>query len=158
VAKPIAGVRAAPARMFERTVTRRERRGACALHGTAKGWLLPFLFLLAAADVSADDNQGPWYYAVGTQRGAQQGDFCLQEKRALEVARTFEQQGARAGYEALDRAADCTITVQSFTPLRVIKRVPIATRDGGQYTVKIVEIQTVGGKREYLITTREVRE
>ena len=68
------------------------------------------------------------------------------------------EKGAKAGYEALDRAADCTIRVQSFTPLRIIKRVPIVMRDGGQYTIKIVEIRTADGAREYLITTREVRE
>jgi hypothetical protein len=144
--------------MFERSATGRKRRSTGAVHGTAKGRLLLILLLLAAASVLADDNQGLWYYAVGTQRSAQQANFCLQEKLALEVARTFEQQGARAGYEALDRAADCTITVQSFTPLRVIKRVLMATRDGGQYTVNIVEIRTADGTHEYLVTTREVRE
>ena len=114
--------------------------------------------MLVVVSAQAEGDQGPWHYAVGEQRSAQQGNFCLQEDLALELARTFEQQGVRAGYAALDRAADCTIRVQSFTPVRVIKRVPIATRDGGQYTVKIVEIQTASGMREYLITTREVRE
>jgi hypothetical protein len=144
--------------MFGRSVTRRERPSAGVLHGTAKRRLLPILLLLVAVTAQADGDRGSWYYALGTQRSAQQANFCLQEKLALDVARTFEQRGARAGYEALDRAADCTIRVQSFTPLKVIKRVPIATRDGDQYTVKIVEIRTAGGAREYLITTREVRE
>jgi hypothetical protein len=113
--------------------------------------------MLAVVGVQAGGDQDSWHYAVGEQRSAQQANFCLQQELALELARTFEQQGARAGYAALDRAADCRIRVQSFTPVRVIKRVPIATRDG-QYTVKIVEIQTASGTREYLVTTREVHE
>lgn len=144
--------------MFGRSIARKERPGAGAPHSTMKRRLLPILLLLAAVTAQAEGERDSWYYALGTQRSTQQADFCLQEKLALDVARIFEQQGAKAGYEALEQAADCTIRVQSFTPLRVIKRVPIATRDGGQYTVKIVEIRTAGGAREYLITTREVRE
>lgn len=144
--------------MSERSVARREEPSAGVLHGTARRGPLAVLLMLAAVSVQADGDQDSWHYAVGEQRSAQQANFCLQEELALELARTFEQQGARAGYAALDRAADCTIRVQTFTPLRVIKRVPIATRDGGQYTVKIVEIQTESGTREYLVTTREVRE
>jgi hypothetical protein len=144
--------------MSERTVARRERPSTGLPHGTAKGRSLAILLMLAVVGAQADDDQDSWHYAVGEQRSAQQANFCLQEELALELARTFEQEGARAGYAALDRAADCTIRVQSFTPVRVIKRVSIATRDGSQYTVKIVEIQTASGAREYLVTTREVRE
>jgi hypothetical protein len=144
--------------MFERP---KARRGWCSIRasfGAATGRLLPALLVLAVVSVLADGGQYPWYYAVGTERSAQQANFCLHEELVLELARTFEQQGPRAGYSALDQASDCTIRVQSFTPLRVIKRVPITTGDGGQYTVTIVEIQTASGAREYLVTTREVRE
>lgn len=144
--------------MFERPKARRGWHSARALYGVTKGRSLPTLLMLGAVSVLADGDQHPWYYAVGTQRSAQQANFCLQQELALELARTFEQQGPRAGYAALDQAPECTIRVQSFTPLRVIKRVPITTGNGGQYTVTIVEIQTASGAREYLVTTREVRE
>lgn len=144
--------------MFERLIARSESDSTPISYGASKTRVLAILLMLAVASALADGAEHPWHYSVGMQRSAQQGNFCVQEELALELARTFEQQGPRAGYAALDKAEDCTIRVQSFTPLRVVRRVPIKTGDGGQYTVKIVEIQTESGAREYLVTTREVRE
>lgn len=102
--------------------------------------------------------QEPWYYRLGTEKVAQQVNFCMAEKTVLGLARVFEQQGPRAGYEALDHAPDCRIGVQTFTPLAVVRRVPIKTGDGSQYVVSFVKVRTSRGATEYLVTTRDVRE
>ncbi len=111
------------------------------------------------ASLSGDGHaQEPWYYTLGTEKAAQQVNLCNTEQSVLELAIVFEQQGPRAGYAALDAARDCSIRVQTFTPLALVKRVPIKTGDGGQYMVSFVKVKTAQGATEYLVTTRDVRE
>ena len=126
---------------------------------TATRLPLSTVIAIILAGLSADGHaQEPWYYRLGKEKVAQQVNFCIAKRTVLGLARVFEQQGPRAGYEALDHAHDCSIGVRTFTPLTVIRRVPIKTGDGGQYVVSFVKIRTSRGATEYLVTTRDVRE
>ena len=100
----------------------------------------------------------PWHYTLGKERAAQQANFCTSEQVVLALARVFEQQGPRAGYAALDQAHECSMRVQTFTPLTLVRRVPIKTGGGGEYVVKFLKVKTSRGATEYVVTTRDVRE
>jgi hypothetical protein len=102
--------------------------------------------------------QEPWYYTLGKEKAGQQANLCSTEQSVLELALVFEQQGPRPGYAALDRAHECSTRVQTFTPLALVKRVPIKTGDGGHYVVSFVKVKTSQGATEYLVTTRDVRD
>lgn len=113
----------------------------------------------ALACLCADGRaQEPWNYTLGKERAAQQANLCTSEQIVLALALVFEQQGPRAGYAALDRAPECSMRVQTFTPLALIRRVPIQTGDGGEYVVSFLRVKTSRGATEYLVTTRDVRE
>lgn len=102
--------------------------------------------------------QEPWYYTLGKEKARQQANLCTTEQSVLELALVFEQRGPRAGYAALDRAHECSTRVQTFTPLALVRRVPIKTGDGGRYVVSFVKVKTSRGATEYLVTTRDVRD
>ncbi len=124
---------------------------------TARGCLCAAI-VLGPVSLCADLHaQEPWYYTLGKEKVKQQVNLCSTEQSVLELALVFEQQGPRAGYAALDRAYECSTRVQTFTPLALVKRVPIKTGDGGQYVVSFVRVKTSGGATEYLVTTRDVR-
>jgi hypothetical protein len=76
---------------------------------------------------------------------------------ALELARVFEREGARAGFAALERAPGCGRREESLTPRAVVTQVPIPLSGGQAYTVSVVEVATAAGAVEYLVTTRDVR-
>lgn len=126
--------------------------------GAACWWLRAVIGVGLASLCVDGRSQDAWYYTLGTEKAAQQVNLCSTEQSVLELALVFEQQGPRAGYAALDRARGCSIRVQTFTPLALVKRVPIKTGDGGQYVVSFVKVKTFRGAIEYLVTTRDVRE
>ncbi|MDX1487643.1 MAG: hypothetical protein R3268_05535 [Acidiferrobacterales bacterium] len=114
---------------------------------------------LSLASLGADGHaQEPWYYTLGKEKAGQQANLCSTEQSVLELVLVFEEQGPRAGYAALDRAQECSTRVQTFTPLALVRRVPIKTGDGGQYVVSFVKVKTSRGATEYLVTTRDVRD
>lgn len=99
----------------------------------------------------------PWHYRLGERRADQQANFCKDRQTALALAEVFRRHGPRPGYTALEQAEDCTVAVSSFTPRKVIERVPISLGDGAQYTVSFVEVEMSGGAVSYLFTTREIK-
>lgn len=137
---------------------RRERQVILSGSSTARRWLCTGIALGLASLCVDGHTQDPWYYTLGKEKAAQQANLCSTEQSVLELALVFEQQGPRAGYAALDRSHECSIRVQTFTPLALVKRVPIKTGDGGQYVVSFVKVETFRGATEYLVTTRDVRD
>ncbi len=98
-----------------------------------------------------------WHYTLGRERRAQHANLCRDREVVLELARTFRQEGPRAGYAALSRARGCQTRVESFTPRVVVAQVTIEAGDASRYTVRFVEVATAAGQVEYLVTTRDVR-
>ena len=97
---------------------------------------------------------GPWGYALGQMRAAQQASFCDTREAALEVAQVFERFGARTGFSALSSAPDCSRRVLGLTPRALVHQVRIATEAAGSYIVNFIEVDADDGSRPVLVTTR----
>ncbi len=108
------------------------------------------------APSAAGDGDETWHYTLGQERRGQQANLCRDRAVALEVARVFSTEGARAGYAALDRAPACETRVGSFTPRAVLATVPVRAGAADAYAVRFVEVVTAAGQVEVLVTTREV--
>lgn len=136
----------------------RERQVILSGSSTGCRWLCAGIALGLLSLYIDGHAQEPWYYTLGKEKERQQANLCSTVQSVLELALVFEQQGPRPGYAALDRAHECSTRVQTFTPLALVKRVPIKTGDGGQYVVSFVKVKTSQGAIEYLVTTRDVRD
>lgn len=97
-----------------------------------------------------------WHYTIDQQREKQQANFCASRKDVEEIAGIFDRFGPRTGYAALSASPDCAITVESFTPRRVLISVTISKGKPGEYNVRFVEVENDRGDIMYLVTTREV--
>jgi len=98
-----------------------------------------------------------WSYTLHEPRAGQQANLCRERGEALRLARIFERQGPRPGYEALTQSPQCRTRVVTFTPRAVLRRVIISEGAPGEYAVSFVEVRTAGGETAYLVTTRRVR-
>lgn len=101
--------------------------------------------------------QAPWHYTIGKKVVEQQSNFCSEASAVEEIARTFEERDPRVGYTALKQNLSCRMMVQSFTPLKVVRRVTISEGKPGEYQMNFVEVVTSAGGTEYLVTTRHVQ-
>ena len=99
-----------------------------------------------------------WEYTLGQVRHQQQANFCDNESDAREIARLFKDFSPQTGYSALSSAAACATKIATFTPVRILVAIGIATGEPIQYTLSFVEVHLDEGTTAYMITTRAVRE
>lgn len=97
-----------------------------------------------------------WHYTIDQPREKQQANFCVSREDVEEIAGIFDRFGPRTGYAALSASPDCAITVESFTPRKVLTSVTISRGKPGEYRVRFVEVENDRGDVKYLVTTREV--
>lgn len=97
-----------------------------------------------------------WHYTIDELREKQQANFCASRQGVEEIAGIFDRFGPRTGYAALSASPDCAITVESFTPRRVLLSVTISEGKPGEYRVRFVEVENDRGDVMYLVTTRNV--
>ena len=99
-----------------------------------------------------------WYYTLGEQRENQQGNFCLTEEDVSELAAIFRKYGVRPGFAALSGSPNCGMRVNTFTPREVMEIIQIKQGDENKYTLRFLRVELEGGDRQFLVTTRDVRE
>ena len=99
-----------------------------------------------------------WYYTLGEQRENQQGNFCLTEEDASELANIFRKYGVRPGFAALSGSPNCGMRVNTFTPHEVVEIIQVKQGDENKYTIRFLRVEMEDGDRRFLITTRDVRE
>lgn len=97
-----------------------------------------------------------WHYTIDEHREKQQANFCASRQDVEEIAGIFDRFGPRTGYAALSASPDCAITVESFTPRRVLLSVTVSEGKPGEYRVRFVEVENDRGDVMYLVTTRDV--
>jgi hypothetical protein len=117
-----------------------------------RNWLLSAIVWPGIA-VASD---GAWHYTIDEHRAKQQANFCASRQGVEEIAGIFDRFGPRTGYAALSASPDCSVTVESFTPRRVLTSVIISPGKPGGYRVRFVEVENDRGDVMYLVTTREV--
>jgi hypothetical protein len=96
-------------------------------------------------------------YRIGEQREAQQANFCRDLAEVDDIASLFERFGARTGFSALSASQLCTLEVHSFVPRRLHREVTIPLSNGGEYTVRFIEVDLASGESRILVTTRELQ-
>ncbi|NIM74763.1 MAG: hypothetical protein GTO67_11320 [Gammaproteobacteria bacterium] len=97
-----------------------------------------------------------WHYTIDQHRQEQQANFCTSQEGVEEIAGIFHRYGPRTGYAALAESANCSVSVESFTPRKVLTSVTISEGKPGEYRVRFVEVENDRGDIIYLVTTREV--
>ena len=122
-----------------------------------KQGLYAIAMLCAAVPVACGANGDPWYYTIGETKIGQQANYCLDREDVLRIAGVFSEQGPRPGFAALQGAPHCARKVQPVTPMAVIEAVTVEAADS-TYTINFVEARVEGGRTEYLVTTRDVRD
>ena len=111
--------------------------------------------LLSGIGVQALATQ-PWGYKIGTEKRAQQANFCATSDAVEELSTIFAKFGPRTGYTALSELPECTIALETFTPVRIAKRVTVSEGTPDEYVLSFVEVRTHTGERRYLVTSRGV--
>ena len=124
---------------------------------SARGSLKRILLVSAIAwSGVAPAADGTWHYTIDQQRENQQANFCSSRVGVEEIAGIFDRFGPRTGYAALSTSPECAISVESFTPRRLVTSVIISEGKPGEYSVRFVEVENDRGDIKYLVTTREV--
>ncbi len=101
--------------------------------------------------------QGPWHYKLGQLKSNQHVNLCTEKQDVIRLAKIFKNEGARPGYAALTQTNGCSIRIASFTPVKIVRQVMIEPDDVTKYAVSFVEVRTVQGDVQYLVTTRQVK-
>ena len=101
-------------------------------------------------------NAEPWSYALGEEKDRQQANFCRGAEAIEAVAGVFEELGARPGFAALSKSPDCELSIETFTPVRIVKQVTLAKGTPDEYVLSFVEVKTRSGKERFLVTSRGV--
>ena len=118
------------------------------------------LLLLSCLSFGARATAGEadWHYILGEQRENQQGNFCLTEEDASELAAIFRKYGVRPGFAALSGSPNCGMRVNTFTPREVIETIQVKQGNENKYTIRFLRVELEDGDRQFLVTTRDVRE
>ena len=107
--------------------------------------VLAIVVLVPVLGASARSNRAgadrPWGYVAGGTRVEQQGNYCMREEDALEIAGIFRRFGARTGFSALTHAPGCSQRVHGVTPLTLLDAVLIRMDGGGSYTVNFITVR-----------------
>ncbi len=101
---------------------------------------------------------GDWYYTLGEQRENQQGNFCLTEEDASELANIFRKYGVRPGFAALSGSPNCGMRVHTFTPHEIVEEIHIKKGSENYYTIRFLRVEMEDGDHRFLVTTRHVQE
>jgi hypothetical protein len=114
------------------------------------------LVAVIACSGIASATDGAWHYTIDQSREEQQANFCATRNSVEEIAGVFDRFGPRTGYAALSASPDCAVTVETFTPRRVLTTVTISKGKPGEYRLHFVEVENNHGDVKYLVTTRDV--